>query len=171
MSPGSAPPSMDDDWFNDAAQAGASRVEVSTPPFAVEVAPGFGGRSQDSGTGWTPEDDFAAESAMKDAGPPWTWLGLAAGLPVVLGVSSLLLASTWMHAVAWAVICAAGFGLLMVFTARDLRARESNSYVAYPGTVAILRIVVIVATLAFSLLNAWLFADWFARLPMFLGRV
>ena len=102
-------------------------------------------------------------------GPPWLWLGLALACPLIIGVASLIWASTWMYAVAWAVVCAAGFGFLMVFTSLDITSRSSNSYVARDEIVAPLRIAIIVVTLVFSMWNAWLFADWFARLPIFMG--
>jgi len=102
-------------------------------------------------------------------GPPWLWLYLALGIPLVVGIASWLWATTWMHAAAWLVVCLAGFGLLVVFTDMDTRRRSSAAYVAQDHIVAPLRIGVIVLTLVFSMWNAWLFADWFARLPLFMG--
>jgi len=103
------------------------------------------------------------------SGPPWVWLGLALVLPTVVGLVSLFALSTWERAVAWALICAGGFGCLMVFTLKDVTSRGSASYIARDDIVALGRVVVILVTLAFSVLSAWLFADWFARLPVFLG--
>jgi len=102
-------------------------------------------------------------------GPPWVWLFLGLGAPLIIGVASLIWASTWMYAVAWAVVCAAGFGFLMVFTSFDITSRSSNSYVARDEIVSPMRIAIVVVTLVFSMWNAWLFADWFARLPFFMG--
>ena len=105
----------------------------------------------------------------KADGPPWLWLYLAVGVPLVLGVGCLIIGNTWVYAVGWALVVLAGFGLLMVFTNLDLAARVSNSYIAHDYIVAPLRIAVVIITLVLSLWNAWRFADWFARLPIFMG--
>jgi len=110
-----------------------------------------------------------SQAVPTNQGPPWIWLGLGLGVPLVVGIVSLIWAPTWVHAIAWAVIYLAGFGFLMAFTAFDLKSRASNAYVARDEIVSPLRVAIIVVTLALSMWNAWLFADWFARLPIFMG--
>jgi len=103
------------------------------------------------------------------AGPAWVPLIVALAGPLVIGIVSLVWGSTWMRAVAWALVCGLGFGFLLYFTVVDNRRRASNWYIARDDIVSPVRLATVVVTLVLSLWNAWLFADWFARLPMFLG--
>lgn len=114
-------------------------------------------------------ETLVAASARTEKGPSWVLLSLALACPLVVGIGTVVFGSTWWRVVGWAAVSVLGFGFLMLFTNRDIESRASNAYVARDDLVAPIRIAIIAVTLILALWNAWLFADWFARLPVFLG--
>ena len=101
-----------------------------------------------------------------DAGPPLALLGAAVVAPVV--TVPLLFTGGWgWHVLGWAVATLVTAVLLIVGTLQDTRRRASAFYLRRDGLVRALRGTALVLALLAAAAHAWLFADWFARLPMF----
>jgi hypothetical protein len=158
-----------------AANPGAPGWDRSTPGWGNQApgnqaqAGGWGGASPSTGDG----NPFAGFSSSTPTGPenagstrpPLLWLALGIVGPVI-GIGLLFLHG-WVYNVAgWAVAIVLGLGLLVVFTSIDLRRRASPWYLARPGVVAALRLVVAGAAIVVAGVHAYFFADYIARLDI-----
>jgi hypothetical protein len=95
-------------------------------------------------------------------------LATAVVLPIVLSCIAQL-AGTYWNALGWLFVTVIGFGLLARFTTIDLKAQQSQHHHGQTTLVAAGRIAALASTFMSSAWSAYQFADWFARLPMFLG--
>jgi hypothetical protein len=101
-----------------------------------------------------------------DAGPPLALLSAAVIAPIV--TVPLLFTTGWgWHVLGWAVATLVTAALLIVSTLQDTRRRASAFYLRRDGLVRGLRGAALVLALLAAAAHAWLFADWFARLPVF----
>jgi hypothetical protein len=101
-----------------------------------------------------------------DAGPPLLLLGASAVVPLVT-VPLLFMEGWGWHVLGWAVATLVTAALLIVATVQDTLRRASIFYLRRDGVVRGLRGAALVLALLAAAAHAWLFADWFARLPVF----
>jgi len=99
--------------------------------------------------------------------PSWL-LAIGVVAPIVFALLGTLLGTFW-NAVGWLLAVASGCGLLAAFTTRDLRARQDDARLSRSRLISVGRVACIAATLVAAVWSAWFFADWFARLPMFVS--
>ncbi|MGY1619065.1 hypothetical protein ACI797_20170 [Geodermatophilus sp. SYSU D00691] len=71
------------------------------------------------------------------------------------------------HVLGWAAATLITAALLIVATLQDTRRRASAFYLRRDGMVRALRAGALLLALGAAASHAWLFADWFARLPVF----
>ncbi|MFL6162067.1 MAG: hypothetical protein ACJ74U_07560 [Jatrophihabitantaceae bacterium] len=108
----------------------------------------------------------APASAGAAVRPPLFWLfgGLAG---VLLGALAWLTGDWQLDLLGWLAAIALGLGGVFGFTAADLRLRSRSWYISRQGMVPALRVIVTVGAVLVAGLDAWAFADWFARLDHF----
>jgi hypothetical protein len=93
---------------------------------------------------------------------------LVAGLAgALVGALVLLSGRWWLDLLGWLVAIVVGLGGVFAFTAADLRLRSSSWYISRQGVTPALRVLVTLAAIVVAGLDAWAFADWFARLDLF----
>ena len=159
MRPVSAPhfPGLGSDPLGNSAThpttGGFPGLAPATPPSASSpgLADGRGGRTV---------------GGLADAGPPLVLLGAAVAVPLV--TVPLIFMDGWgWHVLGWGVATLVTAALLIVATLQDTRRRASAFYLRRDGLVRALRGGALVFALLAAAAHAWLFADWFARLPVF----
>jgi hypothetical protein len=93
---------------------------------------------------------------------------LGAAVLTPLATLPLLFMDGWgWHVLGWAVATLVTAALLILGTLQDTRRRASAFYLRRDGLVRSLRGGALVLALLAAAAHAWMFADWFARLPVF----